>query len=223
MKKHIILTLWFLLLLFVSSNAQIKKLYLEAGVSANSYKGSLNEGFGNYTSSFNLGIRFCKKQRLNGSVNFLYGNIDGQTPVFAVKNSKGDFVYPPNYFKTSLVTFDYSLRFNLISKKKSLLYLGGGVGLLRFNVQDQDGNNLANNATTRDKGEDYSNMSLSFPVFIGYNYILSNDYRLGVQAQFLNPRTDYLDNTSNWSPYVTSDNVLSFKFFLSVPINLASN
>ncbi|MEY3412482.1 MAG: hypothetical protein RIQ70_1170, partial [Bacteroidota bacterium] len=51
-------------------------------------------------------------------------------------------------------------------------------------------------------------------------YIFRNDYRFGIQAQLLNPLTDYLDNTSTWSPYVTSDNVLSFKFFIAVPISL---
>jgi hypothetical protein len=209
--------------LFVSTaDAQIKKLYLEAGISANSYKGSLNEGFGNYSSSANLGIRFCKNSRLNGRINLSYGVIEGQSISFVVKNASGNIVYPVNYFKTSLFTFDYTLNFNVIAKKRYLIYLGAGVGIIRFNVMDNEGNNLINNANTRDIEENYRSIALSMPVFIGYNYIFKNDYRVGLQAQLLNPFTDYLDNTSKWSPYVTSDNVLFLKFFVSVPISLSN-
>jgi hypothetical protein len=222
MKTIVALLISFFSLFVSTADAQIKKLYLEAGISANSYKGSLNEGFGNYSSSANLGIRFCKNNRLNGRINLSYGVIEGQSISFVVKNASGNIVYPVNYFKTSLFTFDYTLNFNVIAKKRYLIYLGAGVGIIRFNVMDNEGNNLINNANTRDIEENYRSIALSMPVFIGYNYIFKNDYRVGLQAQLLNPFTDYLDNTSKWSPYVTSDNVLFLKFFVSVPISLSN-
>lgn len=222
MKTIVALLMVFFCLFVSTADAQIKKLYLEAGISANSYKGSLNEGFGNYASSANVGIRFCKNNRLNGRINLSYGIIEGQSIGFSVKNRAGNIVYPINYFKTSLFTFDYTLNFNVISQKKYLIYLGAGIGIIRFNVMDNDGNNLINNTNTRDTGEEYRSIALSMPVFIGYNYIFKNDYRLGVQAQLLNPFTDYLDNTSKWSPYVTADNVLFVMFFVAVPISLSN-
>ena len=220
MKTIITLFICFAILFINNATAQINKIYIETGISANSYKGSLNQGFGNYTSSYHLGVRFCKKQRFNGRVNISYGHIDGQTPSFIVKDYKGNFVYPANYFNTSILTFNYELNFNVVLKKTYSIYIGAGIGVVKFNVKDQDGNELANNASTRDRGEEYSNNSFIAPVLIGFNYILPNDYRLGIQTQLLNPFTDYLDNTSKWSPYVTSDNVLMFKFFVSVPIKL---
>ena len=117
------------LYLFVSSaDAQMKKLYVEAGISANSYKGSFNEGFGNYAMGTHLGIRFCKNNRLNGHINFSYGSIDGQTKAFTVKDAVGNLVYPINYFKTRFFTFDYILQFNVVSKKSFLIYIGAGAG-----------------------------------------------------------------------------------------------
>ena len=220
MKTHFTCIMVGLYLFVSSADAQIKKLYVEAGISANSYKGSLNEGFGNYTMGTHLGIRFCKNNRLNGHINLSYGSIDGQTKVYTVKDASGNLVYPINYFKTRLFTFDYILQFNVVSKKSFLIYIGAGAGVLKFNVKDEDGNDLINNTKTRDVNENYRDLALTFPVVIGYNYIFSNDYRFGIQAQLLNPLTDYLDNTSNWSPYVTSDNVLSFKLFMAVPISL---
>lgn len=220
MKTHFTCIMVGLYLFVSSADAQIKKLYVEAGISANSYKGSLNEGFGNYTMGTHLGIRFCKNNRLNGHINFSYGSIDGQTKVFTVKDAAGNLVYPINYFKTSLFTFDYILQFNVVSKKSFLIYIGAGAGVVKFNVKDEDGNDLIDNSKSRDVHESYKDLAVTLPVVIGYNYIFRNDYRFGIQAQLLNPLTDYLDNTSKWSPYVTTDNVLSFKFFIAVPISL---
>lgn len=218
MKKNFIITICSIILIIGNANAQIKKLFVELGVSANSYKGSLNEGFGNYASSYHLGVRFCKKKILNGRINLSYGNIDGQTNTVSFINNNGKIIYPLNYFNTSLFTVNYEAIFNIWSKKKYLIYLGAGAGIMRFDVKDENGNSLVNNLKSRDSDEDYSNITTYFPVFIGFNYIMKNDVRIGFQTQLLNPMTDYLDNTKNWSPNVTGDNVLALKFFMAAPI-----
>ncbi|MEY5049648.1 MAG: hypothetical protein RLZZ175_3007 [Bacteroidota bacterium] len=220
-----------LVLFFISFNvvAQTKsdslpkrdlKFNVELGLSANSYRGSLVQHYGSYTQSYHVGIRFSKKKLANGRVNFSYGNIEGQNSSFEYKDSKGNVIKTNNYFKTSIFSLAYELNIKVIERRKFVIQAILGVGAMRFTPYDQFENNLINNQSTRAAGETYSSTSLYLPLGLQFMYKLPQGYNIGMSANVMNPLTDFLDNTSKYSAYTTSDNVLMLKLFVSTPISL---
>jgi len=228
MKKNI----YFFLLFFLFKQANLfaqdtlspmvkKKVFLELGISANSYKGSLTANYGNYTSSsFHCGIKFNKKTRMNGKFNLSIGSISSQnTSNLNFVDAKGNVFYPISYFKTSITNLSYELNLVLLKKKKIAANVFGGIGVSKFNVKDFDGNDLANNLSSRAKGEDFNSISFFFPLGLNAEYIWKENFRSGFSVNVMNPLTDFFDNTSQYSPYKTvKDNVLMLKFYVSAPL-----
>ena len=198
-----------------------KKIFLELGISANSYKGSITEKYGNYTSSsFHCAIKFNKKTRMNGKFNLSIGTISSQnTSNINFIDSKGNIYFPITYFKTSLTNLSYELNFVLLRKRKFAANFFGGIGVSKFNVKDVDGNDFVNNLSSRAKGEEFNSISFFFPLGVNAEYIWKGNFKSGFSANIMNPATDFFDNTSQYSPYKTvKDNVLMLKFYVSVPL-----
>jgi hypothetical protein len=193
--------------------------YIEAGLSAIAYKGDLSSKYANWSSALNIAIRWNKKKRLNGHINLMIGKVTGQN--YEIQYS--DNATPPNtannFFKSSIFSLNYDLQVNLIKKEHFILYIGQGIGLLRFLPKDENNESLIDKGRTRAKNETYNNLSIILPSHAGFIFTLKNNFGIGFQAGWLNPVTDYIDNISELSNYAKKDNLLAYKFSFLIPMH----
>jgi hypothetical protein len=196
--------------------------FIEAGISPSSYKGDLNNTYQQWTAIYNAGLKLYAKKRLNGSFNFFAGRIMGQNGRYEFNPNLNPSPTPNTYFKTTLIGLNYDLQLNLLKKKWGCLYISQGIGLMRFSPKDQNNNKLQDKLSTRAKGEDYNTISFVFPTRIGCMFFLPSWYAIGLQAGFLNPTSDYLDNISEWGVKKKKDNILSVKLSVFIPLTTQS-
>jgi hypothetical protein len=209
--------LTFLLLLPLTAFSQIQKVnkFVELGLSPLSYKGDLSQGYQKWTSAFHLGLKRNNKKKWNGHFNFMMGSVTGQNINYTYPSSSAT---PNSYFKSSIVSLQYDIQYNLIKKEHFILYISQGIGLMRFVIRDEDNNDLSDKFNTRAKNETFNNIAFFFPHSIGFMYFLSNNYGAGFQVGRLSPASDYLDNISQLSDYKKPDNILAFKFTILAPL-----
>ncbi len=194
--------------------------FLEIGVGATSYKGDLNNRYDYWANSFQIGIKFNKKKRFNSHLNITIGNVIGQNNQynFSSPSVPVGIATPNQYFKTSIFSFQYDLQYNFVKKTNFILYMSQGIGFLRFVPRDTDGKDLQDQRNTRISNEIYGNTTLTLPLSFGAMYILKNGYGFGVQASYLFPQTDYIDNISGWGRESGKDKIAIVKFWLAISL-----
>lgn len=208
-----------LLVLFYGTGLQAQSSlptrYVWAGISANNYQGDLEDGLPHYGPALHAGLKLNRAKRLNGNFALGLGTLTGQDPFF---NPPVEPPIKPNrYFTSMFFTLDYSLQYHLIKKERYLLYISQGAGLFRYNPKDEQDRELIGQGSTRPASDTYGNISIQFPTAIGAAYFLSNQWGIGLQAAYLNPLTDYIDNISSLGADSGNDNVLQFRLTLLVP------
>lgn len=209
-------------LIIIGFNAQSQdspKHFIEAGISPSSYRGDLNSSFQQWTAIYNAGIKFYKKKRFNGNINLFAGNVMGQNGRYEFNPDLNPSPTPNTSFKTTVIGVNYDLQLNLIKRKWGCFFISQGIGLMRFTPKDQNNAKLQNKLSTRAKGEDYNNMTFVFPTKVGLMLFLPSWYAIGLQAGYLNPTSDYLDNISNWGVRKKKDNILTIKLSVFIPLN----
>lgn len=194
--------------------------FLEIGVGATAYKGELNSRYDYWASSLQIGIKFNKKKRLNSHLNLTIGNVVGQNYQyqFSSANVPVGTATPNQYFKTSIFSFQYDLQYNFIKKSNFMLYISQGIGFLRFVPKDEEGKELQDQRNTRANNETYNNTTLTLPLSFGAIYLLKNGYGFGIQASYLFPQTDYIDNISSWGHESGKDKIAIVKFWFAIPL-----
>jgi hypothetical protein len=198
--------------------------YVEIGISAVAYKGDLNHSYEKFTSCFHLNLHFKKNdRRVNPYIGLMIGNVTGQNPKysFALSDTSAATPTPNKFFKTSLLSVNFGLLINIIKKENFNLYIGQGLGLMRLNPKDEYNKPLADQFNTRADNETFNNFTVMLPTFAGMTYRFKNNYRVGFQAGWLNPMTDYIDNISVWGDRQKKDNILSYKFSFYIPLTKA--
>ncbi len=205
--------------LTVDSTAQVQgnNLSLVLGFGGTSYRGDLSQSFQSWGGTFHAGILFNKKKRTNGYIHFMLGGVRGNNPSYTYNDTAT--TTPNNYFKTSLFSVGYELRIHILKRASYSLYLSPGVALLRYNPKDEYNNPYSDQFATRARGEEYNNIALMFPIKIGGAYYLQNGCGIGVDAGFLNPMTDYIDNISDWGNRKKKDNLMQINLLLYISIN----
>ena len=213
---------FFLLLIASPSFSQIENVskFLELGISPISYKGDLSQGYEKWTSAFHIGLKRNTKEKWNGHFNLMIGSVTGQNPNYTYPSTTAT---PNFYFKTTLVSLNYDVQYNIIKKSNFILYISQGIGLLRFIPKDEESASLSDKFTTRAKDETFNNISFIFPHHIGAMYFFKNGYGVGFNIGRLTPSTDYIDNISQLSDYKKPDNILSFRFSVLAPISYKEN
>lgn len=189
------------------------------GLSANNYRGDLEDGIAQYKPGLHLGLQFNRAKRLNGNFTLSLGQVEGQDPDFAPENEAA--VQPNRYFSATYIAANYMLHLNLLKKERYRLYLGQGVGLFRYSPEDDLGAPLQDQRATRLEAEEYGNISLMLPTALGVQYFLPNQWGIGLQASYLNTLTDYLDNISALGGKSGNDNVLQFRLQVLLPLHAA--
>ncbi|MDX1903555.1 MAG: hypothetical protein SFU27_05300 [Thermonemataceae bacterium] len=183
----------------------------EMGVSANAYSGDLSS-YDMWSSAFQMGLKFAKKKRWNAHFGLAIGNIRGENYTYEFENES-----PNLTFRTNIFSLQFDLQYNFIRKKHWIAYISQGLGFMRFMPKNEYGEKLQDILSSRENNETYSNLSLIFPSSIGLIYLLKNGYGIGINASILRSNTDYLDNISLWGKNSANDNILAYKFFVTIP------
>lgn len=191
---------------------RLHKLW-EVGISANAYRGDLAESYSLWSSSVHIGLKFAKKKRWNAHLNLAVGNVRGQNYAYEFDANAN----PNLFFRTNIVTLQADLQYNFVRTNRWIAYFSQGVGMMRFQPNDEQGEKLQNVLTSRPAGEIYGNVSAIFPTSLGVMYLLKNGYALGFQVALLRPTTDYIDNISAWGIRSGADKILTCKWHIAVP------
>lgn len=218
--RNSLLFLVFLILPVISLQAQGPSRYIWGGLSANNYRGDLQDGLPHYGPGIHLGLKLNRAHRLNGSFGIGFGSLNGQDPDFSSPAMAG--VQPNQWFSTHFLSLDYSLQYHLIKKERYFIYISQGIGLIRYNPKDEQDQELLPQRSTRAAEETYGNISLQLPTAVGLTYLLPNQWGLGLQASYLNTLTDYLDNIGSLGSKKGNDNVLQVRLMLFVPLQASS-
>jgi hypothetical protein len=223
MRSLLLISVVFLFLIFqVNCQAQdnsVRKLSLIVGFGGTSYRGDLTNRFESWGGTFHAGLVFNKKKRINGYLHLMIGGVRGNSSSYVTNSNQPTQTAQPNsYFKTSLISFGYELRINILKRKSYMLYVSPGVALLRFDPKDEYNQPLASQLLTRAHGETYSNVTLMLPTKIGGAYFLNKGYGIGCDIGFLNPLTDYIDNISQLGNRKKKDNLLQINLLLYIPL-----
>ena len=192
--------------------------YLEIGAGANAYRGDLTKRYEKWSSALHVGLLFNRREHFNGHLNLAIGTLTGQNPAYAFDGEPGAASAPNRFFRTPFFAVNYDLHFNILKTNRWIVYVGQGIGIVRFKPKDDFGNDLQENLANRPPGETYNNVSLVLPSQAGITYLFGNGYGVGVRSGWLNPKTDYLDNISQWGNRVKKDNALWVRFLFAVPM-----
>lgn len=193
--------------------------FIELGIAPTSYKGDLNS-YNHWNIGWHIGLLLARKKRLNGEFSFFGGEISGQNSQFQSEDATKT---PNTFFKTTFISGSYNLHLNLIAKPRFKLYVSQGIGLMNFTPQNALYNNLIDEVDTRPHNEDYSTTSLMLPTQIGTHYSLKNNFSFGIKVTWLNTRTDYLDNISEWGNVDNNDNIMAYKIYVLIPLPSRKN
>lgn len=186
------------------------------GPEALSYRGDLNESYSQWNAGLRASVLFAKKNRFNSELSLGIGKIVGQNSSYVYEGDAS--ATPATFVATNYVDFSYRLRLNILAKKRYRLYIGQGIGLMRFSPKDESGEQLKDQFESLDLGESYSAIALILPTQLGFTYQLPNDFGFSAQASFLNPMTDYLDNLGEWGNSEGNDKIIAFNVMFWVPL-----
>lgn len=218
LRKMRLLFLFFLLLSFSSAVAQDSLKWISVGFNSQAYKGDLGDNYSKWAGGLHGSLQFNTHKKWAGSVNVMVGNVTGQdlNPVFNVNPESGR--QPNTYFNTSFVTAYYQLHWNFYLKERLRVFIGQGIGLMRYNVKDAEGVSLANQTNTRASNEGAGVIALVVPSSVGAAWRFKNNFGLGYKLTLLNTASDYLDNISQLGGVQGGDNVLAHQVSLLVPV-----
>ena len=182
------------------------------GVGPNVYIGDLSQ-WESVDIQAALGFWLHKKERLNGQFLLIAGTTSGQNYQYSPEQGT-----PNRYFKSDLVGGQFEARYNFVKKNAWTIFLSQGLGFLRYQPKDELGEALIDNADTRAPGETYGTTTFMLPTSLGVNYLLANDFGLGMQLGFQNVMTDYLDNISQWGTRSGNDNLFFARLQFLIPL-----
>lgn len=190
---------------------------LELSASANAYRGDLGS-YKSWSPMVHLAIRFNQDKRINHRIGAGIGFITGDDRFYTFRDNEGNLTTPNTFFRTQVFSVVYELEYNLIKRRNFRVYLSQGLGLFRFQTQNEARENLVDLSFTRPFDESYGNITLQLPTGIGLMYLFNNGFGLGGYLGVMNTQTDYLDNISAWGTQSGNDNVLRLRFSVLVPL-----
>lgn len=191
--------------------------YLEIGISANAYWGDLSS-LEQWSPIFHVAWQFNRARRFNSRIGLSLGYLTGENRFYLLENNLQGVITPNTFFRTSWFSVDYDLRYNISKSRNHVIFVSQGIGLLRFDPQDEEGASLLDDIATRPEGETYSNAAVYFPTSIGAAYYLKNGYGIGCQLSVLNTQSDFIDNLKEWGVESGNDNALRFKIHVLIPL-----
>lgn len=211
----------FFLIVFAQQEKREIDRYLSFGPTITSYKGDLNSTYSKASGGLNMMIVPERDKLIQTSLELNIGRVVGQN--YGYYSQKYPEFEPNTFFQTSFTSFSFNIRAYLYRKNNFKIYLGQGIGAMRFVPKDMHNNKLIENFDTRYNGqnsspETYNNLTLILPRVFGVSYRLKNDYRLSLDVNQQTPLTDYVDNISKLGTSSKRDKILLVRFSVMIPI-----
>ncbi|WKN40604.1 hypothetical protein [Tunicatimonas pelagia] len=185
------------------------------GISTNAYRGDLGQAYDKWTLAFQGSLLFNHQRRLHGGVHASYGTLTGQAQgarLFELEVNTAN-----RFFKTTFFSMHYALEYDLLRRENIIVYLSQGLGFIRFSPENQFGESLQNDLSTRAPNETYGNVAAILPTQLGINYFFANRFGIGSKVGFANYLTDYIDNVSQLGSNSGNDNALHIQFLFLIP------
>lgn len=195
-----------------------KGLILDIGFAPVAYRGDLQSKFNKWSGAFVVGVQTAPQRTIKPHIQIGVGTIIGQNLAYPTENFEGGV--PNTSFYTTFLRANLDVKITYFRNKKKTLssYLAPGIGLLKFTPHDDTFERLDDQSITRASGETYSTNALILPVALGLNYTLKEKITFQTELGYMNPRTDYIDNISQFGIREKKDNVFSWRFSVLVPI-----
>ncbi|MGM0587498.1 MAG: hypothetical protein ACQETE_03705 [Bacteroidota bacterium] len=181
--------------------------YVSFGVGSNSYVGDLTPK--RSMGQLNVSVRYLKQldDNLAFKATLNIGEIEGEykpgDPVQLLNTDRE----PNTFFHTRINSLDIGLRWTYWKTSFVDLYAGVGLGILTFNIQDDNNRNLDDRPETRLVDEEYSLRAAVVPLSVGLVLLKGKKISLQIEQSWNFTNTDYLDNigylgTENNNDYV---------------------
>ncbi|NMM50735.1 hypothetical protein [Marinigracilibium pacificum] len=167
------------------------------------YRGDLSNSYKNFRFNFNASYHIISEKALHLSFNMVAASISGGKTTISSNTEDTN-----TYFKSSIIGIYPEINWWFINNQKWKGGISGGIGVLRFNPIDQDGNNLQDQPLTRNQDESYGNITAIFPLNFTLQYFPFETIGISASTGFLNPATDYIDNIKDRGTQKISDNIL---------------
>jgi hypothetical protein len=160
-------------------------------------------------TNFSAVFQFNKNKRFNLSFWLNIGQIQSEDRTVAFLD-QSEFQIN-SFASTNYQSVHVEPSFHLLKKENWGVFVAQGFGFLRFEVYDQDNNNLANLPNSRAPGETATSLSVILPTSLGGYYFLENGFGIHFKMSLMNTLTDYLDNISTFGNPDNNDNVANIQ------------
>jgi hypothetical protein len=210
----------FLLALPAFAQKQPVPLKIGMGLSSFSYTGDLIESgdqFRRFYPGGNFSLQFVGKRAFQMQANVGFGSFAEQADLNLWPGTLE--VVPNNFVETSIFYADLRLKYWFFKRRALRPFIGAGLGMLRFNPKDEDGNFLDENIFTRLEGEDYNSTVANFPVSTGLEMRISPLISLGLEYIYRFTPTDYLDNIGQLGPVEGNDGLHAIQINMFFTLN----
>lgn len=170
-------------------------IHLYIGSGAVTYTGDLSEADVPMLRALpylNAGITIAGKGWIQPRVGVGFGAFTEQVDGNSIPTHPD--ITSTDYVRTTFSNLDGQLQFVLRRKKRLSFSLGVGLGLLFFTPRNIEGDFLIDNPFTRQIGEEYPGVALSFPLSAAINIKLRPQLGLRLAYTYRPTNSDYLDN-----------------------------
>ncbi|HAA11485.1 MAG TPA: hypothetical protein DCE41_07210 [Cytophagales bacterium] len=189
------------------------------GIGATSYRGDVNPSYQNFSLEGNIYFILNTQSRLSAGFVAYAGNFTGQNPNLTPQvQANGDIIQPTRFFRTSYQGLALLPRLKVVELSSFSLFVAQGVGILRFQPQNESGENLIDIPATRPTNETFGNSTVHFPTQVHLQWQWNPALAWQVQVGLMNTLTDYLDNTGELGERMGNDNLLSLRLILMVTL-----
>ena len=168
--------------------------YWYVGVGGNYYQGELAEGLENAQPGLALGFQHDFEEHFSFYTSLHIGRIQGQyEPGEDFPGITSDREVN-RYFSSDITSLQAGINWTWLRWSLMHSYVGLGLGLMNFSIEDETGRNLSEISDTRIDGEGYSTQAMYSPIQIGVNLFHSKKINILLEHSWNLTNTDYLDN-----------------------------
>jgi len=168
--------------------------YSYIGVAGNYYRGELAEGLENAQPGIAIGYQHSFDGNFSIYTSLHIGRIQGQyEPGEEVPGLTGNREVN-RYFSSDITSLQAGINWTWLRWTLMHSYVGLGLGMMNFSIEDQAGRNINEMPDTRIDGEGYSTQAMYSPIQIGINLFHSKKINILLEHSWNLTNTDYLDN-----------------------------
>ncbi|OFY67573.1 MAG: hypothetical protein A3H98_03555 [Bacteroidetes bacterium RIFCSPLOWO2_02_FULL_36_8] len=187
--------------------------YFIGGFSGVTYKGDLSNRHSDWTPEVSAGILKEGSGRVSFMLQFGAGNVIGEDRGYIFAET----ATPNKFFSTNYYKAWGELVINIWRISSIKLFSSAGLGVMKFTPENEKGEPLIDDLSTRPKEEIYGANMFFFPLSIGTIFYLPNGFAVNLSASYIFNGNDYIDNVGEWGATAGKDKLITVSFKILVP------